>query len=245
MLNSIKNAYVNSFDRVLQPRKLIVAGKTPYNIVFQNSLIKVRHYSSQADKRRYSVPLVIVPPLAVNTLIYDWFPDRSLVRYFVDAGFDVYLIDWGSPSRKHATYNLAKYIGELMPAALKAVRSHSGQRELSLHGWSMGGGFALCYQAYTRDPDIRNIVTVGTALDGHANGQIGRQYAALNRALKAVGINFRRVPSSAAYAPAWINAIGFKLSDPVSSVQGYVDLIRNLDDREFMIQHANQECFYG
>ena len=159
--------------------------------------------------------------------------------------FDVYLIDWGSPTRKHAGYTLATYVTKLLPEFLQAVRDHSGKQSLSLHGWSMGGGFALCYQAYTRDPDIRNIVTVGTALDGHANGQIGRQYAALNRALKAVGINFRRVPSSAAYAPAWINAIGFKLSDPVSSVQGYVDLIRNLDDREFMIQHANQECFYG
>ncbi|HAG92993.1 MAG: poly(R)-hydroxyalkanoic acid synthase (Pha) [Pseudomonadales bacterium] len=240
----VKTLLSNAGDRVLRPHTLITAGKTPYDVVKDDGLVRLRHYRNAGQGApRYATPLVIVPPLAINMLIYDWFPQRSFVKYFLQQGFDVYLIDWGSPTRKHAGYTLATYVTKLLPEFLQAVRDHSGKQSLSLHGWSMGGGFALCYQAYTRDPDIRNIVTVGTALDGHANGQIGRQYAALNRALKAVGINFRRVPSSAAYAPAWINAIGFKLSDPVSSVQGYVDLIRNLDDREFMIQHANQSAF--
>ncbi|RLT94409.1 alpha/beta fold hydrolase [Ketobacter sp.] len=240
----VKHLIANVGERVLRPHTLITAGKTPYNVVADNGLVRLRHYRRSGEPAaRYPVPLVIVPPLAVNMLIYDWFPERSFVRYFLEQGFDVYLIDWGSPDRRHARYTLATYVTKLLPECLQQVRQHSGQRTLSLHGWSMGGGFALCYQAFSGDTDIRNIVTVGTALDGHANGQIGRQYAALNRALKAVGVNFRRLPSSVTYAPAWINAIGFKLSDPISSVQGYVDLIRNLDDREFVIQHANQSAF--
>ncbi|RLU03746.1 MAG: alpha/beta fold hydrolase [Ketobacter sp.] len=242
--NRVKRLISNAGERVLRPHTLITAGKTPYRVVTDNGLVRLRHYGREGYPQvKYAVPLVIVPPLAVNMLIYDWFPERSFVRYFLEQGFDVYLIDWGSPNRRHASYTLATYVTKLLPEFLQAVREHSGRQVLSLHGWSMGGGFALCYQAYCKDADIRNIVTVGTAVDGHANGQIGRQYAALNRALKAVGVNFRRVPSSAAYAPAWINAIGFKLSDPISSVQGYVDLIRNLDDREFVIQHANQSAF--
>ncbi|MBA53740.1 MAG: poly(R)-hydroxyalkanoic acid synthase (Pha) [Pseudomonadales bacterium] len=242
--NRVKRLISNAGERVLRPHTMITAGKTPYRVVTDNGLVRLRHYGREGfPPVQHDVPLVIVPPLAVNMLIYDWFPERSFVRYFLEQGFDVYLIDWGSPNRRHASYTLATYVTKLLPEFLQAVREHSGRQVLSLHGWSMGGGFALCYQACTKDPDIRNIVTVGTALDGHANGQIGRQYAALNRALKAVGVNFRRVPSSAAYAPAWINAIGFKLSDPISSVQGYVDLIRNLDDREFVIQHANQSAF--
>lgn len=249
MLNRINSTRIKSMlsnvgERVLRPHTLITAGKTPYDVVYDNGLVKLRHYRRTGmPPVQHQVPLVIVPPLAVNMLIYDWFPDRSLVKYFLEQGFDLYLIDWGSPNRKHARYTLATYVTQLLPEFLAKVREHCGQQQLSLHGWSMGGGFALCYQAFSKDPGIRNIITVGTALDGHANGQIGRQYAAFNRALKKVGINFRKVPASAAYAPAWINAIGFKLSDPVSSVQGYVDLIRNLDDREFVIQHANQSAF--
>ena len=58
-----------------------------------------------------------------------------------------------------------------------------------------------------------------------------------------MGVNLRKVPARWAYTPAWINAIAFKLSDPISSAQGYIDLIKNLDDREFVAQNANQSAF--
>ena len=47
----------------------------------------------RVTRKRHRVPLVIVPPLAVNMLIYDLFPERSLVKYLLARGFDVYLID--------------------------------------------------------------------------------------------------------------------------------------------------------
>ena len=110
------------------------------------------------------MPLVIVPPLAVNMLIYDLFPERSLVKYFLARGFDVYLIDWGQPNRGHTHYNLHTYVADFMPDFLAKVRKHSGQKELSLHGWSMGGIFTLSYTALTHDPDIRNLIIIGTPL---------------------------------------------------------------------------------
>lgn len=240
---TLQQAASNIRERVLRPHSMITAGKTPYTVVHDNGLIKLRHYTSSEYQVKYAVPLVIVPPLAVNMLIYDWFPDRSFVKYMLQQGFDVYLIDWGKPDRRHAHYTLKTYVSRFMPEFLQKVHEHSGKDELSLHGWSMGGGFVLCYEALTKDKSIRNIITLGTAVDGHANGQVGKQYAALNRVMKKVGLNIRNVPARWAYAPAWINAIGFKLSDPVSSVQGYIELIKNLDDREFVAQNANQSAF--
>lgn len=239
--NRLQLAASHISERVLQPHKLITAGKTPFDIVYDNGLVRLRHYRNANPKVK--IPLVIVPPLAVNMLIYDWFPDRSFVKSLLQQGFDVYLIDWGKPNRRHAHYTLKTYVSELLPEFLNKVREHSGSNELSLHGWSMGGGFALCYAALTQDPNVRNIITLGTAVDGHANGQIGKQYAAVNQVLKRVGVNLRKVPARWAYTPAWINAIAFKLSDPISSAQGYIDLIKNLDDREFVAQNANQSAF--
>lgn len=238
----IKAALSNINDRIRHPDALITTGSTPYELVYAKGLVKIRHYQGEASPR-YAVPLVIVPPLAINNLIYDWFPDRSFIKTLLSAGFDVYLIDWGSPSRRHAHFTLNTYVTRLLPECLQTIRQHSGQQALSLHGWSMGGGLSLCYQAYSRDPNIRNIITVGTAVDGHANGQIGRQYAMLSRGLKRVGFSLKKVPARAAYTPAWVNVVGFKLSDPISSAQGYFDLIRNLDDREFVRQHATQSAF--
>ncbi|MBK7301542.1 MAG: hypothetical protein IPI79_15365 [Moraxellaceae bacterium] len=75
---------------------MVLAEQTPYEVVHSNDLVKLRHYlpitqnevmvdgaPMTVNKNTRKVPLVIVPPLAVNMLIYDLFPERSLVKYFV------------------------------------------------------------------------------------------------------------------------------------------------------------------
>ena len=87
-------------------------------MVLQYAEVMVDGAPMTVNKNTHKVPLVIVPPLAVNMLIYDLFPERSLVKYFVAQGFDVYLIDWGMPTRKHTHYNLNTYVSEFMPEFL-------------------------------------------------------------------------------------------------------------------------------
>lgn len=237
----IRHIARNAQDRLLRPETLVQAGQTPYDVIADDGLVKLRHY--RPAEVRHAVPFVIVPPLAINMLVYDLFPQRSLIRFLLEQGFNVYLVDWGSPTRRHAHYNLGTYACKLLPGFLQQVREHAGQQALTLYGWSMGGGIALVYAAISGDPDIRNIITVGTAIDGHANGLMGRQYAAMNQVIRRLGLSVRQLPSRWAYTPGWMNVIGFKLSDPVGSVRGYVDLLRNLEDRDFVVQHATQGAF--
>jgi polyhydroxyalkanoate synthase len=184
----------NANDRLFRARDLVLAEQTPFEVIYSNDLVKLRHYlpisqdeimvdgiPMTVNKNTHKVPLVIVPPLAVNMLIYDLFPERSLVNYFVAQGFEVYLIDWGTPTRKHTHYNLNTYVSEFMPEFLAKVREHSGQKKLSLHGWSMGGIFTLCYTALTHDTDIRNLVILGTPINSHASGAVGKVYQAIER----------------------------------------------------------------
>ena len=246
----------NASDRLLRPQTLVTAGQLPYDVLKHDGLISLRHYGPldapsievngqtlPVSPTRHKIPLLIVPPLAINMLVYDLFPERSLVKYLLAQGFDVYLIDWGKPGRRQAHFTLATYVHKFMPGLIASVRDHSGSKDISLHGWSMGGGLALAYAALSGDRGIRNIITLGTPVDGHANGALGRQYARLGRLLHKARLSWRKVPARWNYAPGWVNVIGFKLSDPVSSVKGYVDLFRNLHDREFVAQHANQGAF--
>lgn len=235
----------NARDRLLNPGRLIRTGNTPFEVLHDNGLVKLRYYAPatiDADAAPL-VPLVIVPPLAVNMLVYDLFPERSFVRHFTALGFPVYLIDWGSPGLQQAHYTLSTYVKRLMPEFIAKVREHSGQATLSLQGWSMGGGLCLAYTAYHQDKNIRNIITTGTAIDGHANGVLGRQYQVLSQWLSRLRLNARKIPASMAYSPGWVNVIGFKLSDPVGSMRGYRDLLMNLHDREYVSQHATQGAF--
>ena len=153
----------NAFDRVFRAASLVQAGQTPFETLHSDGLVSLRYYPPLAEdfielddivipvkRQSHRTPIVIIPPLAVNMLIYDLFPQRSLVRFLRAKGFEVYLIDWGVPTRAHSHYNLHTYVAELLPASLNRVRQHSGEQELTLHGWSLGGMFTLFYSALSK-----------------------------------------------------------------------------------------------
>jgi polyhydroxyalkanoate synthase len=250
----------NANDRLFRARDLVLAEQTPFEVIYSNDLVKLRHYlpisqdeimvdgiPMTVNKNTHKVPLVIVPPLAVNMLIYDLFPERSLVNYFVAQGFEVYLIDWGTPTRKHTHYNLNTYVSEFMPEFLAKVREHSGQKKLSLHGWSMGGIFTLCYTALTHDTDIRNLVILGTPINSHASGAVGKVYQAIERRAqwvrKNTGFRIHNLNPQWLHTPGWANVVGFKMTNPVGSLMGYWELVVKLADRQFVVNHATTSAF--
>lgn len=250
----------NARDRLLRPQQISQAGLTPYAILHDDGLVSLRHYRPLVDdhvtidgeqievrRRRHRVPLVIVPPLAVNMLIYDLFPQRSLVKYLLARGFDVYLIDWGTPTLKQAHYNLHTYVLELLPQYLDIIRMHSGQKDLSLHGWSMGGILALCYCGVRHDAHIRNLVILGAPVNAHASGNLGKLYQLLNGGAEWVrehtGFRVHNLDPRLLYTPGWVNTIGFKLTNPVGTVTGYWELLRRLGDRDFIVESATNASF--
>jgi polyhydroxyalkanoate synthase len=235
----------NTRDRFLRAEKLNLAGKTPFQIVAEQDIIKLRYYPSP-HAASTKQPVVIVPPLAVNMLIYDLFPQRSLVASLRDAGHPVYLLDWGKPSRDQAHYRLQTYVQEFLPAMLEKVRQHSGQQMLSLHGWSMGAIFSYCYAALG-DKNIDKLVLLGPPCDYHAPGPNSWQNRMIAMQLKVLqkttGWKLHRSPSKLWHTPGWANSLGFKLMSPGGTLRGYMELATRMDDREFVASHATNAAF--
>ena len=233
----------NAYDRFFNPALLVQSGKTPHVDIFQNELATLRYYPAlDSVPVKHRVPLVFVAPLAINMNIYDLFKARSLVRYFLEQGFSVYLIDWGTPTRHHAALNFEYYVFKQMPIMLNQIRQHSGQQQLSLHGWSMAGIFTLLYAAATQDPDIKNIIILGTPIDAYASGNIGKMYKKLGNSLRWVkrktGLHPRQIPVPFLHSPGWSNALGFKILDPIGTVKGHLNLLKQLKDRKSVEAHA-------
>ena len=251
----------NGRARLFDAQQLSQAEQTPYQTLFDDGLVKLRYYPpltesaiplsngtivpvSQTTQR---TPLVLVAPLAVNMLIYDLFPQRSLVRYLRARGFELYMVDWGRPGRHHNHLSLSSYFADYLPKLLVQVRQHSGEQKLSLHGWSFGGLFSLCYAALGNDPDINNLVLIGAPTDYHRNGALGGQYRALSRRAKWIrkrtGLRIHDVPADLLRSPGWVNSLAFKLTNPIGSLQGYWSLMKNLHDRDFVASHATNGAF--
>ncbi|HCQ60191.1 MAG TPA: alpha/beta hydrolase, partial [Acinetobacter nosocomialis] len=246
----IPHMLTNASDLFFRGPQIALSGKTPFDVIYKHEIMSLRHYKNEAEApiAKHRVPLVIVPPLAVNMLIYDLFPTRSLIRYFLAQGFDVYLIDWGVPTRHQAKYNFGTYIKVFMPEMLKQVRIYSGQQQLSLHGWSLGGALSLCYTALFKDKDIKNLIILASPIDTHKAGYMGKLYGSLTKPAQWVRKHtpFRirqHVPSEVFHIHGWQNTLGFKLTDPIGNLKTYWQLLKNLDNREFIVDHATSSSF--
>ncbi len=249
---SSSSQFINLRDRLFHPEKLIQAGKTPFNLISKDAqkqgLISLRHYPALAGyPTTHRVPVVIIPPLAINMYIYDLFEDRSLVRFLLKQGFSVYMLDWGTPTREHARYNMEQYVLNFMPKLLAQVRQHSGVNQLSLHSWSMSGVFTLLYAAAAKDDNIKNIIILGSPIDAHRSGKVGTQYRILGRVMNWVenqtGIHPRTFPAGLLHSSGWSNSLGFKLMDPIGTLKGHLSMLRQINNREAVESHATHGAF--
>lgn len=256
----LASSTANSIDWLFKRDTLIKSGRTWFELVHDGDLMSVRYYELPDDdeielvdgskmpieRQQHAVPLVLVPPLGVTTETFDLMPQRSLVRYMVARGFKVYLVDWGKPKKEHAHLGMLDYAQDMMGVALEKVRRHSGSKELSLMGWCMGGLFCLLYQGFTRDRHIRNIVTVASPIDLETGKGVISMVASVAQAMDGPAqlvsnySNFRlnTLDPARLSLPDWVTTLVFKMTDPVSSVTTYWDLVTHLRDREFVESYS-------
>ncbi len=252
----------HAIERRLNAENFIAANQTPYEVIYANGLTSVRRYAPLTETEievgrtrmpvaatRHRVPVLLVPPMAANSLNFDLLPNRSLVRYLLASGFAVYLVDWGDPDADHSRLDLADYTTDMLPKALAAVRHDSGEQEVSLFGYCMGGLFCLIYAGWSHDPQIRNIVTVASPIDAYQIGIAGRLVQMMNHPLRVaaryVPLSLHDIDPKYLRVPGWVSSWVFKMTNPVGTVQSYIDLLMNLWDREFVTEYQTTATWFN
>ncbi|MCH7313148.1 alpha/beta fold hydrolase [Acinetobacter sp. ANC 3882] len=231
--------------RVFDADKLVLSQSTPYQVIAQFQQTRVRFYAS--ENKRYKEPLVFVAPLAINMDIYDLYPYRSLIKYFQESGFDVYLIDWGKLTYKNYQINFLSFIDKFIPKCIEAIQQHSKSEKISLHGWSMAGIFVTLYTARHQPSVVKNLVVLGSPIDSYASGYIGKLYKTLaylttrNPTIKDYIYN--RLPKLMIHSPGFLNSLGFKLLDPKGWIDGNIQLLKNLDNLKLVQEDATLSHF--
>jgi polyhydroxyalkanoate synthase len=90
--------------------------------------------------------------------------NRSMIRGLLDAGMDVYLIDWGYPDRADRFLTLDDYINGYLDRCVDKIRKILDQDKINLLGICQGGTFSLCYSA-SHQEKIKNLITMVTPVD--------------------------------------------------------------------------------
>jgi polyhydroxyalkanoate synthase len=217
---------VNGIDWLLRDPRAVV-GRTPYDVIYQQDKLQVRHYHAGSVKPRYAVPVLLVPPLMVKPFIFDLYPGRSLVATLIQRGFRVYLVDFGEPDDADSYVSLDNYVLDWMPTAVRETKQDAGANEASMVGYCMGGLFALMHTAANRDASIRNLVTIAAPLDASKLGMLawlakygGSQVEFLTRRIGNV--------------PGGLSSTAFRMLTPMKNVTRYADLFMNLYNEEYV-----------
>ena len=85
-------------------------------------------------------------------------PERSVVRNFLQAGIDLYMIDWGYPSRKDKYLTIDDHVNGYMDNIVDHIRQRCDVDKVNLMGICMGGTFCVIYSALHPDK-VKNLIT--------------------------------------------------------------------------------------
>lgn len=185
------------------------------------------HGQLREEPPRNPIPIVLIPPLMVRPYIFDLRPDHSMVRTLRNAGFDVYVVDFGVPDQTDEGVRLDDYVLDYLPACIDAALAASGAEKVTLAGYCMGGIFALLHVATHRDARIANIVTIGAPIDFGEMGLVTWASKLGEKIIDPLMDQLGNVPSE-------LVTLGFKLLDGPQILTRYVDLVTRLWDYEYL-----------
>ena len=150
-------------------------GVSPGKVVFQNSLIQLIQYDPTTEKV-LKRPLLIGPPWINKFYILDLRPRNSFVRWAVSQGHTVFVISWVNPDAKLAEKGFEDYMKDGYLASLDAIERATGEREVNVIGYCLGGTLlasTLAYMAAKGDDRIKSATFFVTMTDFKEAGELG------------------------------------------------------------------------
>lgn len=148
---------------------------TPGKVVFRNELMELIQYSPSTEKVRKR-PLLVVPPWINKFYILDLREQNSYVKWAVDQGHTVFIISWVNPSTEQRNLSFDDYLQSGTLAALDAIEQATGEREVNVAGYCLGGtltGATLAWLTANQDDRIKSATFFTTLLDFSEPGEIG------------------------------------------------------------------------
>lgn len=111
---------------------------TKGKVIFRNDLIELIQYEP-TTKEVYKTPLLVMPAWINKYYILDLQPENSCVKWAVDQGHTVFVISWVNPDEKLSRKSFEDYMLEGPLAALDAIEKATGEKEVNVVAYCLGG----------------------------------------------------------------------------------------------------------
>ena len=215
---------------------------TPKDLVWQQDKVSLFHYRPLAEKR-IGVPVLVCYGLVGRWTMTDLQDDRSLVRNLLHLGVDLYVVDWGNPSRADRYLKLDDYITGYLDGCVSEIARRADVAKVNLLGVCEGGVFTTAYAALF--PERVNTLTLTiTPIDFHADTVENREgHGFINlwtRSLEPEDID-RLIEANGNLPGEFMGAV-FNQMTPMRSITKYnLDMLEVVDDEKRLMNWLRME----
>ncbi len=201
-------------------------GVTPHDVVYRENKWSLLRYRPRAEGLAYRTPVLLVPSLINRHYVLDLLPGKSLAEYLVNQGFEVFCIDWGTPTDEDRYLSFDDVVDTALGRALRRVAAQAPGRRTHVLGYCMGGTLAAIHGAVHPGP-FASFIALAAPI------QFGDE-GTLSRWTRAKGFDVDALVGGAGNVPWQLLQSSFLLLKPTLSLTKAVSLIDRAWNDEFL-----------
>ncbi len=144
-LSSTTQKLAKGYETLQQIGNVEVA-TTPKELVWQRDKVKVYHYNRPDGKApKCKTPVLVSFAMLNRHDVLDLQEDRSLMGKLLREGLDIYIMDWGYPTKSDRFLTMEDYIDGYMNDAVDFVRKAAGVKKIHKMGICQAGTYSMIY----------------------------------------------------------------------------------------------------
>ena len=146
-------------------------GASPATVVYRENKLRLLRLLDETGEPRRGPPVLFVPAPVSRYFILDLLPGRSFAGHVAAAGHDVFIADFGTPSREDRFADLEYYVDGVVRRCVRTVAALTRQPSIDIIGYCLGGTLSLLYAALYPET-VKRLVLLTTTVDGDVQGGI-------------------------------------------------------------------------
>ena len=215
---------------------------TPKREVFRQDKTVLYRYEPLTE-RSVETPMLVVFGLVGRYTFIDLQEDRSLVRNLLGQGLDVYVVDWGTPTRGDRWLSLEDYIEGYLNECVEFICRSNNIEAITLLGICEAGTFCVAYSAL-KPERVRNLILTITPIDFHPDTENAPLHVGLinrwTRNMTAEDIDL--LIEANGNLPGDLMSFLFSMMAPVNNLTKYnVGLFDVMDDEAKLMNFLRME----
>lgn len=196
--------------------------------------MKLYHYKPTVEKSKIlKTPLLISYALVNRQYMMDIQPDKSVIKSFLDGGLDVYVIDWGYPTKEDMYMCLDDYINWYIDDCVDYIRKAHKVDKINLLGVCQGGTFSTIYTSLHQEK-IQNLVTMVVPIDFSVDDALLFKWSKF--------MNVDSLVDAYGVVPGDVMNLAYLILKPLElTMDKYVNMVDKMDNKEFLVNFMRME----